>query len=97
MCVALADPETADHRHPTAESSREEVLAFLYERNATLRRPRPICRDCRYPFDSSTEGSDLYRHTCETCGVRRLDRIVRRLIRRHGRRKTVKILKRLAK
>ena len=98
MCIACLEPaairrpESAEP--PTAESSREEVLAFLHERNAAREVPRPVCRKCRYPFAPSDAG--IVRHRlCSTCEARWLDNLVIRLIRRHGRKGAVRILKRL--
>lgn len=111
MCVAClppvairrpvpAEPPTVEP--PTAESSREEVLAFLYERNAARARPRPICPKCRYPFaagdaDVDGDGGMLRRELCSTCESRWLDKILRGLRRRYGRKRAIKILKGLMK
>jgi predicted Zn-ribbon and HTH transcriptional regulator len=100
MCVAcLPEPVRLRQAVATAddfESRSDELLDAVRRHNATLTHPWPTCPTCGFLFHPSDRGS-VRTDRCDTCSNRWLDRIVRRLIRRHGRKGAVKALKRLVK
>ena len=81
---------------PPDDALRRAVVAEMRHTNAAQPIPNPVCRDCGYPFEE--DGMDaLFTHYCLTCGIQRLEKIVKRIRRRLGRKATVKALKRLAR
>jgi len=90
QAVALADPDD------DFERKREEVWNYLLSRNAESPNPLPTCPQCGRLFHPEERGY-LRTDRCDTCQARWFDKIVYRLIRRHGRKHALRILKRLAK
>jgi hypothetical protein len=67
---------------------------LLRAANAARRHPRPICRDCEFPYARRDAG--ILRRMCSSCEGQWLDRIVQRLIRRVGRKEAVRMIRALA-
>jgi hypothetical protein len=65
-CLCDRDAAVRRPEPPTAKSSRKEVLAFLYARNAERPIPRPVCPRCEYPVDRADMGS-FRTDLCCTC------------------------------
>jgi hypothetical protein len=78
------------------ELRRDELWEAVRRNNAALAKPLPNCPKCGMLFHPEECGY-LRTDRCDSCNTRWLDGIVCRLIRRHGRKATVKILRRLAK
>lgn len=101
MCVACLEPVALRPAEVVPddddfERKREEAWDHIYRTNAALANPLPICPRCRMLYRDEDRGY-LKTDRCDTCNTCWIDRIVWRLIKRHGRRKAVKILKRLVK
>lgn len=82
----------------SAREHRKRLRAMRAEmrrENATKPNPDPVCKRCGVVH--AREDRDwLFPSRCGTCGIQRLERLVWRIVKRHGRRKTVRLLRRLA-
>jgi hypothetical protein len=68
----------------------------LQRENAAKEKPDPVCRLCGVVVQK--EDMDwLFTRLCGTCGIQKLERLVLRIIRNRGRRRTIRRLRRLAK
>ena len=74
------------------EATRRRLLA----ENRVSASPLPVCKKCLHPIVTE-EVHWLYRNLCDTHGLNRLEDIVRRACRVSGRRRTLKLLRRLAR
>jgi hypothetical protein len=100
---ARAAWEQQPERPPTAPPSRKEwrrmkrILhrAALAE-NKRRRKPWPICTECKSPIHPKERGY-VFSDQCATCEVNHLFKLLWRSIRRRGRSKTRRALRRLAK
>ena len=73
---------------------RRDMQAYLLKQNAARKRPRPLCDKCG-AICGESDVDWLFAHLCSTCGARRLERLIRRIIRRRGRQWIIKKLRRL--
>ncbi len=73
-----------------------ELRAEMRAENATRERPDPVCKRCGVVHQRE-DGCEFFPGRCSTCGIQRLEKLVRKIIGRHGRRRTVRLLRRLAK
>jgi hypothetical protein len=58
--------------------------------------PWPECRRCKLAVEPG-DMSWLYPHLCDSHGLGKLESLLRRIVRAHGRRRALKLLKRLAR
>jgi hypothetical protein len=65
-------------------------------RNAARRAPLPTCKTCRFPIAPEESEKYLYGRRCNTCGLNRLEDLLRRIVDRRGRRRTWQALRQLA-
>lgn len=82
---------------PTDDVLHAGALAELRRRNALQPIPCPECIKCGWPVDERDMDDLLFRKHCFTCGLNRLEDLLRRIVRRKGRKATIKALKRLAR
>jgi hypothetical protein len=75
----------------------DEFWARLRRENELRRKPLPECRDCGAPFMKGDRDWLFRGPLCCSCGAARLEAIIRRLVKRRGRRKTIKVLRALAR
>ena len=83
-------PMTGRERRKRLRAMRKE----LQRENAAKEKPDPVCSKCGAVHLKEDAGW-LFR-TCGTCEVRRIENLVWRIKRRHGRRQTIRLLRRLA-
>jgi hypothetical protein len=74
----------------TARPDIAEFQAAILQENAARKRPRPVCPDCGWPFQTA-DRHPLFRKRCWSCGEGLSARVLRHLIRRL-RRRTVRRL-----
>lgn len=74
------------------EKVREYVRMLVLDRNAASARPLRLCQDCRYPL---SEVDTLFKRRCPSCGALRLEKILRKVRRRFGRKRTIELLENL--
>lgn len=73
-----------------------KLRADLRRENAAKPIPDPVCKRCRMPH--AKEDRDwLFSFRCQSCGAEILEKLVRQIAGRHGRKRTVRLLRRLAK
>jgi hypothetical protein len=76
--------------------AQKEFLERLQEENRASASPWPECKRCGFAVDPQ-DMSWLYINHCDSHGMAKLDALVRKIVRRHGRRRTLRVLKRLAR
>jgi hypothetical protein len=74
--------------------AERELKRDLLGGNEHRPKPWPVCLKCRMPVDPS-DMHWLIPDYCDSHGVNRLERIVSRVARRHGRKLTLRLLKQL--
>jgi hypothetical protein len=88
------DPEPAPFG--PAGDDHAAVMAYLVRQNAEIDNPLPVCRSCGYP--SHPGDMDCFQpRKCTSCAMRQIDKLLYKIARKHGRKKALKLLKRLAK
>src|SRR5437660_1766100 len=58
--------------------------------------PHPVCVKCGFPYHDA-DGDWLFRHRCASCGARKWEAMVRRIVEAKGRRKAIRALRKLSK
>jgi hypothetical protein len=97
VCVVTTNVTVnAPEARPAAPVPYEQTRRVHLAWNASRKHPKPLCRDCGLPFRRSERGV-LHRDLCATCEFDWLDRIIRRLAWREGRKAAIRRLKALAK
>jgi hypothetical protein len=91
--ICTCPPPGPEISHRSAE---RRLCAELRAENAARRKPRPLCRRCRFPIHPDDAG-ELFPNRCSSCDIRKLGELVHRAVRRRGRRRTIRALKRLAR
>jgi hypothetical protein len=76
--------------------SAQKLLKRLRRENRASASPWPECRRCKMAVDWE-DMSWLFPHYCDSHGLGKLDALLQKIVRRHGRRRTLRILRRLAK
>jgi hypothetical protein len=74
----------------------KQMLERLREENRASASPWPECKRCGFAVDWE-DMNWLFPHHCDSHGLAKLDSLLRKIARRHGRRRTLRILKRLAR
>jgi hypothetical protein len=81
---------------PVDPVSQKQLLERLQEENRASATPWPECRRCGFAVDKE-DMSWLFPNFCDSHGLAKLDAILKKIVRRRGRRRTLRILKRLAR
>lgn len=71
------------------------VKAELLALNAASDNPRPVCQRC-HSVILEADRDEFFPARCACCGTRRLEKIIRRIVRRLGRRGMLRALRALA-
>jgi hypothetical protein len=74
----------------------KHLVKRLRKDNRDSPSPWPLCKKCNVPLDP-VDMHWLFRGRCDSHGIGRLEDLVRRIVRVHGRRRTIRILRQLAK
>jgi hypothetical protein len=75
---------------------RTAFLACFVAENAAAASPLPVCRDCGFPTTADDMDDVLWPDRCATCSMNRIHALIYQAVKRHGRKKVKKALKRLA-
>jgi hypothetical protein len=76
----------------TCRAMRQEILA----RNAASPNPLPLCRKCGWMFQEA-DRDWLFKNLCSTCAIRKVERMLWKIVRRHGRRRAWRLIRHLAR
>jgi hypothetical protein len=78
-----------------AEASAQrtaKLVRRLRRENRACPTPWPVCKKCNVPHDP-VDSHWLFRSYCDSHGIARLERLIRRIVRARGRRCTLRFLK----
>ena len=93
----LEDDELSSDSTLTDDEVTAIGRADVLRRETARNNPLPVCRDCH--FSSHPDDMEwLYKkRLCTSCAMKRIDELLYKIAKRYGRRKAIKLLKRLAK
>jgi hypothetical protein len=75
----------------------DAALADMLRENAKSAHPLTVCRGCNFPVHAGDLEWFWKDRLCTSCGFQRIDELLIKISKRHGRRKALKLLKALAK
>ena len=95
--TGLLDPEPIAVVAPFTAAAIAAVETDIRRKNAESANPNPVCRDCNFVIHPNDMEWFFHNRLCTSCGMTRVDNLLYKIARRHGRKATWKLLKRLAK